>query len=82
MVRKKVNELRDKNGWISCKQAMPEDVLDLKQKRRLFDLLVTKDSKRVVRLCRVKYGDTWMWSGNNASTVIAWQPLPERYVEE
>ncbi len=75
------------NDWISCSNALPEDILTYNQKvsSPKIDVLVTTKHGKVTKLQRIgekgydgKHELSWHW-GRIYSDVIAWQPLPERY---
>lgn len=82
---KSIDNYREDNGWIPCKKKKPEDLL-IDTKRKTIDLLVCTKNGKVTKVQRIKHywnlnekDMYWYWS--RLSDVIAWQPLPEKYVE-
>lgn len=78
------------NRWIPCSKVMPEDILPYNKKvnHPAINVLVTTKTGQVTKLQRIgDKGDDannnlfWYW-GRIYSDVVAWQPLPEKYVEE
>lgn len=85
-----VESLSSNDLWVPCSQHMPEDILPYNKKATYptINVLATLTSGRVTKLQRIGdkdyYGKndlSWHW-GRWPSGVLAWQPLPERYVEE
>lgn len=78
-----------RNGWISVKDKLPEDILPKDSDRLMIKCLVISKGKKDVRtLCRqrrimsfdpkvnkIHYTD-WFWS-KYAHNITHWQPLPE-----
>lgn len=79
-----------KEDWIPCSQQMPEDVLPYNKKANhpAINVLITTKTGQVTKLQRIgakgydgNHNLFWYW-GRIYGDVLAWQPLPEKYVEE
>ena len=77
--------VKAKPNWISTKDFLPEEDT-CNHGRHKIDVIVETDRgliTKVQRIHRRNYDgiyDDWYW-GRIYGSVIAWQPLPERYVE-
>lgn len=85
-----VESLSSNDLWVPCSQHMPEEILPYNKNATYpaINVLATLRSGVVTKLQRIGDGDyyrssemTWHW-GRCPSGVLAWQPLPEKYVEE
>ncbi|MCD7996467.1 MAG: DUF551 domain-containing protein [Clostridiales bacterium] len=84
-----IEEMKSERTWIPCSKVMPEDMLPYNKKAThpAINVLATLSSGKVTKLQRIGdmdyYHDnemSWHW-GRCPSGVVAWQPLPEKYVE-
>ena len=86
---KHIEGMKPENPWIPCSQSMPEDALPYNKKATYpaINVLATLKSGKVTKLQRIGDKDyyhdnemSWHW-GRYPSGVVAWMPLPEKYVE-
>ncbi len=71
--------------WISTKDILPEEDARYSGKHKI-DVIVETDRGLITKVQRIHHRnydgiyDDWYW-GRIYGSVIAWRPLPERYVE-
>ena len=77
------NEVADeleKQTWISVKDRLPEDD-ERYEDRKVIDVLVSTDRGIVTKVQRISNKGYWYW-GRIFSNIIAWMPLPNKYISE
>lgn len=77
--------IETKSNWISTKDTLPEEYIRYAGRHKIDVIVETNKGliTKVQRIHRRDYNgiyDYWYW-GRIYGSVIAWQPLPERYNE-
>lgn len=75
-----VNEQPTVNTWTSVKDRLPEDD-ERYEDRKVIDVLVSTDRGIVTKVQRISNKGYWYW-GRIFSNIIAWMPLPNKYISE
>lgn len=77
-----IEKYRGENGWIQNYFKPEQFLIEDEKSRKEISVLASLRNNRVTAVRRIRWGDnpnSWEYSRNLGSSIVAWQPLPTPY---